>query len=281
MSDVTPPVSALLGQFSETVTGLVTEAFGGTWADNEELIVLSELALGVQPTTRELASSSSMARHVLHHLMHRLRRDGLVSTAPSKFDRRAVAVELTPQGHLRAEALRASLHVSFQESKHLAGAALRGLDAPPRPQRGGGQPTDPLVVLGLTGRVGQDLGASVRALDLPDVTGRRRTTLVQIAATENIRPRDVSQAQGTYRQSTAYVIDQLVAEGLVGRHRGRVPEDARAVTLEVTDRGRQVVDGIDDVLRHHGDALVDLFSVVAAWPTTRPASGTRGEPPKK
>ncbi|MBD8583563.1 winged helix-turn-helix transcriptional regulator [Frigoribacterium sp. CFBP 13729] len=271
MSDLTPSISALLGQFSETITGLVTVAFDGTWADNEEFIVLSELALGDQPTTRELASSASMARHVLHHLIHRLRRDGLVSTAPSKFDGRAVAVELTPLGHLRAEALRGSLHVSFRESEHLAAAVLRGLDAPPRPQRRGGQPTDPLAVLGLTGRVGQELGASVRDLDLPDVTGRRRTTLVQIAATEDIRPRDVSEAQGTYRQSTAYVIDQLVAEGLVSRHRGRVPEDARAVTLMVTDRGRQVVDGIDDVVRHHRDTLVDLFSIVATWPSPRPS----------
>ncbi|MBD8539604.1 MarR family winged helix-turn-helix transcriptional regulator [Frigoribacterium sp. CFBP 8751] len=266
MSDPTPPVSALLGRFSEAVTSVVTEAFGGTWADNEEFIVLSELALGNQLTTRELTSSASMARHVLHHLIDRLRRDGLVSTAPSQFDGRAVAVELTPPGRLRAEALRASLQVSFQELKGLAGAVLRGLDAPPRPQRRGGQTIDPLAVLGLTGRVGQDLGASLRALDLPDVTGRRRITLVQIAATENIRPRDVSQAQATYRQSTAYVIDQLVAESLVGRHRGRVPDDARAVTLEVTERGRQVVDGIDDVLWRHREALVELFSIVAAWP---------------
>ncbi|KQS17041.1 MarR family winged helix-turn-helix transcriptional regulator [Frigoribacterium sp. Leaf186] len=270
MSDLTPPVSALLGQFSEIVTGLVTEAFGGTWADNEEFIVLSELALGNQATTRELTSSASMARHVLHHLIDRLRRDGLVSTAPSQFDGRAVAVELTPRGRLQAQALRASLHESFQDLQGLARAVLRGLDAPPRPQRRGGQPTDPLAVLGLTGRVGQDLGASVRALDLPDVTGRRRITLVQIAATENIRPRDVSQAQATYRQSTAYVIDQLVAEGLVSRHRGRVSDDARAVTLEVTDRGRQVVDGIEAVITRHRDALVDLLSIVAAWPRSRP-----------
>lgn len=264
---VGPTVGFLLGQFSDALTAVVNDAFGGTWAENDEIIVLTELIQQTNPTVRDLASAASMPRHVLKYLVERLTHDGLVATDRSPVDRRVVTAALTDLGQARATMLRRAFASVLDDARPLAQSVVDMLDPAASEDRADPPAvvTDPIPLLGLAARTGQHLVGSIQKRGLPRISGRQRAALLQVARSPWVRPSDIGAMQATSRQNAAYVVDQLVDAGLVVRRSGAIPTDRRAVILEVTPLGEEVIGAVERAAEDSREELHTLFTAIRDW----------------
>lgn len=251
----------LLARFSAGFTALVDLHLGTDWADNREILALLSLRGLPTPTTREVAESSGCNRRAVNRLVHRLERDGIVVTRPGRADRRAVAVELTAVGRLRFERLAADLADYFVASRVLAADVVTHLGGPyPEPDC---VATDALSLLEELATVGKSLAAEPRRpFGTAVPSGRQLMALVQIAHREGVRPVDLTATLGASRTVVAYVLDQLVAKGLITRRPGPAGTDRRAVLLSATPAGQAAANVVYASIEARGPELCRVFAAI-------------------
>lgn len=255
-----------LGRFNDEMTAVIDDVFDTEWAEIEEMIAIVVLAAQASVTTRSLAEASRLERRALSRLVARLRSEGLVITRPSEGDKRAVDVVLTDLGIRQAEALRVSITAFFHRSAGVAREISDGLNPGEAAPRASSSAADPLDLLRRVCEAGASLvrsmpGAATQGM----LAARQRAALVQIAARGGTRPHDLIPSLGVSRAGVAYIVDQLCAKGFVSRRRGAVPDDRRAVVLDVTDDGLRAVLAVTDAIENQREALSDLFAEIALW----------------
>ena len=264
----------LLGRFNDDMTAVIDDAFGTEWAEIEEMIAIVVLSTDRSVTTRSLAEVSRLDRRALSRMIARLRSAGLVVTRPSDRDRRAVQVDLTDQGNRQAEMLRTSITEFFGRSAVIAREISDGLN----PSIVRHIPSPPAAALDLLRRVCEAGASLIRSMPAAATDGplaaRQRAALVQIAAQGGARPHELIPSLGVSRAGVAYIVDQLCAKGFVSRRRGAVPDDRRAVLLEVTAEGVQAVTAVAAAIEEQRESLSELFHEIALWrqPVDRAAS---------
>lgn len=256
-----------LGRFNDEMTAVIDDVFGTEWAEIEEMIAIVVLASRASVTTRSLAEVSGLDRRALSRLIVRLRSEGLVTTRPSKGDKRAVDVVLTDLGKRQAETLRSSITAFFHRSADIAREVIEGLN-PTAAAPASATSADPLDLLRRVCEAGASL---VRAMPHAATEGRlaarQRAALVQIASQGGARPHQLIPSLGVSRAGVAYIVDQLCAKGFVTRRRGAVHDDRRAVVLEVTEDGLGAVLAVIDAIENHREPLSELFAEIAEWPS--------------
>lgn len=252
-----------LGRFSDEMTLLVDRAFGSDWAENEEILALVSVATGDGVSTRALAEHSGLSRRAVSRLVARLSKDGLARCAASPTDGRIVVITLAAAGKRSTGLLRSDLRDLFATWADPAQEIADALAVPPEVVRQHGD-DDPLRLLQRIVQVG------VRLVDSMSDTaarvhlgGRQRAALSQVAAHAGVRPSQLSPSLRVSPAGVAYVVDQLVAKGLVKRRLDGVTDDKRAVILEVTPAGRRVADLIADGVREQAGLLAAIFSEIA------------------
>lgn len=255
----------LLGQFNDDLTRVFDATFGTKWAEIEEMFAITLIATNPRLTTRRLAEITKMNRRTISRMIVRMRQAGWVDIRPSVGDRRAVEIIFTPDGHDRLDVLRGAVVDFFAASEEIARQISEGLGSEKAPSDGRVS-ADPLTLLRRVCEAGLAL---VRAM--PDaaregqLAARQRAALVQIAMTGGTRPQDLSEALEISRAAVAYIVDQLCAKGFAIRRRGLIPEDRRAVMVEVTPEGRGAVQAVMNGIGQQREALADVFSELAAW----------------
>ncbi|HEY5980035.1 MAG TPA: MarR family transcriptional regulator [Microlunatus sp.] len=251
----------LLAHFSAGFTALVDLHLGTDWAENREILALLSLRRLPMPTTREVTESSGCNRRAVNRLVHRLERDGIVVTRPGLTDRRAVGVELTAAGRLRFERLAADLAGYFVASRVLAADIVTRLGGPfPEPDSSA---TDALSLLEELATVGKSLAAvPLRPAEAAPPSGRQLVALLQIAHREAVRPVDLTATLGASRTVVAYVLDQLVAKGLIIRRPGPAGTDRRAVLLSATPAGQAAADVVHASIEARGPELRRVFAAI-------------------
>lgn len=254
----------LLAQVSTHITAVVDRHLGTDWADNPEILALLSLRLHPAPTTRHLRDRSGLDRRAVNRLVHRLEDEALVVTARSPVDGRAVTVTLTGHGRSRLDHLARDLDSYFDTAVPTAGEILTWLGCGQTP--GTAPPADSLTVLEQLATAGTHLAADLNALEgLPELSGRQRVALVQIATGDSIRPGDLAGSLGANPPTVTYVINQLAAKGLITRSHG-TSHDGRAVVLAATDAGRHGVDGVYRAIRSNTPELCSAFAAITRRP---------------
>lgn len=252
-----------LGRFSDDMTLLIDRAFGSDWAENEEILALVAIATGNGASTRMISEHSGLSRRAVSRLVTRLASDGLARSAASPTDGRVVIVTLTAAGKRSTTRLRSDLRELFATWAEPAQGIADAL-AVPNAAVGSRGDDDPLRLLERIVGVGVRLVDSMRhTADRTHLGGRQRAALSQIAAHAGVRPSRLSPSLRVSPAGVAYVVDQLVAKGLVRRRLNGVSDDKRAVIIEVTSAGRQVAELIADGVREQAAFLAAIFSEIA------------------
>ena len=253
--------AGLLARFSAGFTAFVDLHLGTDWAENQEILALLALRHRPAPTTREVAESSGCNRRAVNRLVHRLERDGIVVTRPGHADRRAVVVELTAEGRCRFERLAADLADYFVASRALAADVIAQLGGPhPGPGRA---VADALELLEDLATVGKSLAVEApRSAGPAAPSGRQLVALIQIANSGAVRPVDLTAGLGAGRTVVAYVLDQLVAKGLIIRRPGPAGTDRRAVLLSATPAGQATADAVYASIEARGPELCRVFAAI-------------------
>lgn len=254
----------LLGRFNDDLTRVFDAVLGTEWAEIEEMLAISAIATVPSLTTRELAEITRLNRRAVSRMTLRLQRGALVVTRPARDDRRSVEVVLTPHGRRRIDELEARVVGFFLASADLAREIRDGLGSAPAQVRA--EPAEPLALLRRVCEAGLALVRSMPdAAREGQLAARQRAALVQIAVTGGSRPQDLSTALEVSRAGVAYVVDQLCAKGFATRRRGAVPQDRRAVLVEVTPAGMQAVSAVMTGIAQQSGSLALLFSELAEW----------------
>ena len=255
----------LLGRFNDDMTRVFDDSFGTQWAEIEEMLAIATVVTDRFVTTRRLADLTGLNRRAVTRMVARFRSEGLVMTRPSDADKRAVEVTLTEDGEQRADVLRTSIAEFFRGSTKIAREISDGLGRVGAP-RAHAAPEQPMDLLRRVCAAGVSLVRFMPdAATRGQLAARQRAALVQIASLGGVRPNDLAAPLEVSRAGVAYIVDQLCAKGFVIRHRGTVPEDRRAVVLEVTAEGLHAVRAVMDGIQQQRDLLSDLFAEVARW----------------
>jgi DNA-binding MarR family transcriptional regulator len=93
-------------------------------------------------------------------------------------------------------------------------------------------------------------------LDMPELA-----VLVSLDLFGEMRPTTIAELLGGTTSMATKVVGRLERAGLVVRHLGSIPEDRRAVTVEISDRGRQAIGVCDEIL---AGLSIDLLAAMAA-----------------
>ena len=117
------------------------------------------------------------------------------------------------------------------------------------------------VVL-LINEVGVRCTAAVDDAGLGELSGNSTiTTLTRLAHDGPLRPRDLLGATKLTRGGLSNLFDRLEATGYIERTYGAVPGDRRGAMVEITAKGREAVDTIDEATRA---AMAQLGPTLAA-----------------
>ena len=254
-------VAELLAQVSAEFTAIVDKNLGTDWAENPEILALLTLRLHPAPTTSQIGERSGLDRRAVSRLVNRLRHDGLVVTGRSPLDHRAISVTLTEHGRSCFETLAYDFDAYFDAARSTAEHILAHLACGPAPNV---SPTaDALTLLEQLARVGSELVADLPAPSPSHpLSGRQRVALVRIVTGESVRPVDLAATLDANPSTITYVINQLVAKGLVSRHQG-VSDDGRAVVLMATESGQHATSGLDRAIQAKTPELCSAFTAVA------------------
>lgn len=263
----------LLGGFNDELTRVFGDVFEIPWAEIEEILVIAAIGSRREVTTRELGILTQMNRRAMSRMLARLLSDGIVQTHPASGDRRAVAVALTPSGEARVASLRAAMEAFFVESADTARVIVAGLGGGSRTPSASGD------VMELLCRVCEAGVGLVRAMPEAASEGRlaarQRAALVLVAGSSRVRPHELATALGVSRAGAAYIVDQLCAKNFIARRRGALPEDRRAVVLEVTAEGAQAVGAVMTAIGAHSERLSDVFTEIMLWATVHSGRAER------
>lgn len=93
-------------------------------------------------------------------------------------------------------------------------------------------------------------------LDMPELA-----VLVSLDLFGEMRPTTVAELLGGTTSMATKVLGRLEHDELLTRHLGRVPEDRRAVTVEISDRGREAIEVCHGIL---AELSIDLLAAMAA-----------------
>ncbi|MDC7803765.1 MarR family winged helix-turn-helix transcriptional regulator [Sphingomonas sp. BLCC-B65] len=252
----------LLGSFNDALTRMFDAVFETQWAEIEEILVVSAIACRPAVTTRDLTGMAQMNRRAMSRLVARLASRGLVETRRAPSDGRATMVVFTRAGHKAARRFRVAaddfLRISSDTAREICEGLGSGVQTSPEPS---------LDVMDLLVRVCQAGIALVRAMPAAASEGRlaarQRAALVLVASHGASRPRELPAALGVSRAGAAYIVDQLCEKGFVVRRRGSVPEDRRAVVLEVTADGAGAVHDVMAAIDAQRDRVAAVFGEIA------------------
>jgi DNA-binding MarR family transcriptional regulator len=102
-------------------------------------------------------------------------------------------------------------------------------------------------------------------LDMPELA-----VLVSLDLFGEMRPTTLAQLLGGTTSMANKVLGRLEREGLLVRHLGVDPQDRRAVTVEIADRGRHAIEVCEHILT---ELSLDLLAAMAAVEFRAPATG--------
>lgn len=102
----------------------------------------------------------------------------------------------------------------------------------------------------------QDNSGTKLDLDMPELA-----VLVSLDLFGEMRPTTIAELLGGTTSMATKVLGRLERAGLVTRHLGSIAEDRRAVTVEISDRGRDAIAVGDEIL---AELSIDLLAAMAA-----------------
>jgi DNA-binding MarR family transcriptional regulator len=227
-----------LERYSIQITRFIEDVVGEGAASNHSFLLLMHLFREGPTGPSGLGAAVGVSRASVARLVSDLEAKKIVERVPSPSDGRAVLVRLTPTGRRRVGRVEHGLGMEFGSLAPLAketidllghGDALHGTPAPEE---------SPLEVAHEMAMAGAQW---VR--DHGDVFGsqRQRTAAAAIAVWGEARPGQLQELLGLSSGGVTYLVDQMVAGGFVEREYGTVTDDRRAVTIKLTDLGREQV----------------------------------------
>lgn len=256
-----------LSTFTVGMTDIIDHTFGTLDVGDAEALAIVALIGAPSMSTADLRGCSGLSRRAHDLLVHQLIDHGLVRRAPSPRDRRLRLVTLTRRGRRRADELERRLLDYFRESGELVGDILRMLGEPsdkavPRAQ----VDLAPLDVVVHMSRLGHTLDAAILEQGAPKhPKNRDQLALLLIAAGPPARPSNLADALTLTAGGLTRVLDQLESDRLVVREYGRMETDRRAVVVDLTSDGRQVVAAIAAGLASIKPELRSLFTGLAEY----------------
>jgi DNA-binding MarR family transcriptional regulator len=106
-------------------------------------------------------------------------------------------------------------------------------------------------------------------LDMPELA-----VLVSLDLFGGMRPTTVAQLLGGTTSMANKVLGRLERAGLLVRHLGVDPQDRRAVTVEIADRGRRAIETCERIL---AELSIDLLAAMAAVEFRATSPGQHGQ----
>jgi DNA-binding MarR family transcriptional regulator len=258
----------LTHRYTVHLTRVVSATLGLPEPENRDVQTVLVIHDAGPLTPSGLATAIGTPRSTLSRAVSRLEALGLVSRRHDDADQRRVFIDVTAKGRrrvARARALLDDLHRAGDVAvKHAIDLLDRaGLSPAPEGLR---DPIDANVALATVGDA--YVTDVVRALEPYGVSeGTDRFALALLDLNAPMRPSQLSDELGITPGGVSGLLTRLEAERLLVRGHDHVPGDRRAVTVVLTDRGREAAAVQLDVFARHA---ADVFRAMAA---TAPREG--------
>jgi DNA-binding MarR family transcriptional regulator len=248
----------LIYRYSIAISAVIDEVVGAGSSGNHEVQVLVALDEhpGLRP--RDLMDLTGLSRAGVAALVSRLEAIGLVERTPGRRDRRTMLTSLTRTGRRRLNDLETALDRHFAETGPLVEeiVTLLGVDVDNVRRR-----NESDTALAVAGRMGAAGGAYLGEVtqEVGLLAPRSRIALAALLADGPRRPGQLADVLDLTSGGLTYLVDQLEADGLVERSYGLLPEDRRAVVIQLTGHGAALARRVVAILGRHaretGEAL--------------------------
>ena len=250
----------LAHRFTISLTRAVEDALGIT-ASNPVVLTLVLLSRAGSMTQSELVAATGTPRSTMARVVNGLEESGLVARRRDHTDQRRVLLALTASGRRRMRRALSSLADLYEAEDVAVKDAIDRLDdislgsEPRRPP----DTRDATASMAAAGAAYvDDVTEALEPYRVSEVADRFALALLDL--TEEMRPTQLGHELGMTSSGVSGLIARLEAEGLVNRGH-HDPSDRRAVTVALTDRGRDVAGVQLDVFARHAR---DIFQAMAA-----------------
>lgn len=252
----------LTHRYTLHLTRLVSAALGLPEPENRDVQTVLVLHDAGPLTPSGLAAAVATPRSTLSRALDRLEALGLVYRRHDEGDQRRVLVGVTSRCRRRVAKARVQFDDLYRAGdiavKHaidlLDRAGLSSVPAGPR------DPVDVNLALATAGDAYvTDVVSALKPYGLSEGTDRFSLALLDLNAP--MRPSQLSDELGITPGGVSGLLTRMEAEGLVVRGHDHVPGDRRAVTVVLTDRGREAAAVQLDVFARHAP---DVFRAMAA-----------------
>lgn len=242
----------LLLRFSTEMTAFFDGFFGDGVAGNHEFQILSHLARNGSAGPGDLAEVTGLSRAAVGRVVSHLEDAGLVERRPSPTDRRAVLVSLTTSGRRRVTRMQRELGLQFRSLaplvKEIVDLLGQADELPIVPDPDG----SPLVAAHELSEAGSDWQNSYETVL---ERGRPRLAATAIALWGEARPGQLQDLLDLSSGGVTYLVDHLVALGVVRREYGTISDDRRGVSIRLTPAGEREVRTIALALQANAEPL--------------------------
>ena len=260
-----------IAAFSVGLTDIIDNTFATNDASDAEFHAIGTLIRSDSISTTELRRRSGLSRRACDRLVDQLLDDELVERTDAPHDRRVQLLTLTGRGRRRARTLDRRVRDYFSDSGELVDAIVAMIGAPADSPSAAESP-DTQGALDLVDRMaalGNTLDAAIRAQRAPKhPKNRDQLALLLIATADEARPSRIAEQLNFTSGGFTSVLDRLEADDLVVRRYGQHPGDRRAVVIDLTPDGHEVVVAVGAGLASITPDLQTLFSAIAEYTTT-------------
>lgn len=257
--------------FAIGLTDVVDDTFGTEDISDVEMVAILALVADGSISTTELRRRSGLGRRAQDRLVDQLLNSGIIDRARAPDDARVHVLTLTQRGEDAVGALGRRTSDYFTASGDLVAEILSILGGPgdATHDREADESVTSLEVLEQIASLGNELDRAIRAQRAPKhPKDRAQNALVLIAADDRARPSRLAELLHLSPGGLTYVLDGLEADGLIMRRHGQIPGDRRAVVVELTADGREVVAAIGAGLTAVKPDLRVLFTRIGAYTKT-------------
>ncbi len=254
------------------VTRAIENAGHGEISSNTDVAVLGALAIHGRLRPRALLGPTRLTRGGLSNLLERLESAELVHRTYGNVahDRRGATVGLTAQGDEVVSQAGMAAARSLVRQQPVLAELVRLLQTVGRARRERTDALSPVAQLDLIGRLGALLMDALASVEPEDPSpGKTLVVLSSAAGPERTRPRELIDRTGLSSGGVTLLLGRLEKGGLIVR-RSDVESDRRAVVVELTDRGGQLLERqLTQVLSQIGpmrDGFTDLLAATRTEP---------------
>ncbi len=253
--ETTRQVVLLANRIGVHGTKAIVDAGLGELSPNPQIVVLNHLVRNGPTRPRDLLGVTRRTRGGLSNLLDRLEAGGYISrtygTVPG--DRRGATVVLTDTGRAAATTIEGLVGRTLETLNDVVVELAAALDSITEHDRGRSNTTrvGSLGPAGLLSLAGAAMSRALHDVDPDDPTPHATAlTLCCAAPPGHTRPKELIEVTALSSGGVSQLLDRLEDAGLVLRRAGQ-PPDRRAVTVTLTDEGRQELERRLDAIADH------------------------------